>query len=48
MSFILSFRNILESLLKTMLKTKKIFLKRLLVALVMLSLITITIIYIIW
>jgi hypothetical protein len=48
MSFILIFRNTLESSLKTTLKTKKISLKRPPIALVMPPLATITIIYIIW
>jgi hypothetical protein len=48
MSFILSFRNTLESLPKIMLKTKKISLKKSPIALVMLPLVIITIIYIIW
>jgi hypothetical protein len=48
MSFILSSRNTLEFLLKIMLRTKKISLKKLPIALVILLLITITIIYIIW
>jgi hypothetical protein len=47
MSFILSFRNILEFLPKMMLKTKKIFLKKSLIALVMPPLVIIIIIYII-
>ena len=44
----LNFRNILKPLLKIILKTKKIFLKKLLIALVMQPLAITTIIFIIW
>jgi hypothetical protein len=47
MSFILSFRNTLKSSFKITLRTKKISLKKLPIALVMPPLIIITIIYII-
>jgi hypothetical protein len=48
MSFMLSFRNILKSSPKMMLRTKKISLKRSLITLIMLPLVTIIIIYITW
>jgi hypothetical protein len=48
MSFILSFKNTLESLPKITLKTKKIFLKKSPIALIISPLVTIIIIYITW
>jgi hypothetical protein len=47
MSFILSFKNILKSLPETILRTKKISLKKLPITLVIPLLVTIIIIYII-
>ena len=48
MSFILNFRNTLELLLKTILKTKRIFLKKLLITLVTQPLATTTMMFMIW
>jgi hypothetical protein len=48
MSFILSFRNTLESSLKIILRTRKISLKKSPIILIMPLLVTIIIIYIIW